>query len=55
MAEKDAPASLAVSPAALTLPATLVQLRVWLDAVNQVRPGSNSVAVTGTATSLSVA
>jgi len=55
MAEKGVVTPVSVSPAALTLPATLVQLRVWLDAVNQVRPGSNSVAVTGTATSLSVA
>jgi hypothetical protein len=55
MAQKESPELLSVSPAVLTLPATLVGLRVWLDTVNQVRPGSNSVAVTGTATTLTVA
>jgi len=55
MADKPEVSPLAVSPSVLTLPATLLGLRVWLDTVNQVRPGSNGVAVTGTATTLTVA
>lgn len=39
----------------LTMPCTALQLRNWLQGIDALRPGSNSAAVTATASSITVA